>query len=389
MVIVTMAISTEPTGQAVQVSRVRVRPIASGEESEWDRLMDSHHPLGNAQFAGHRIKYVAECGARAVALLSFSSSAYHLADRDRWIGWSQEQAMRRRHFVVQNSRFLMLPGDRPKNLASRVLSRCVRRLSDDWQRRFGFAPALAETFVDPVQFRGTCYKAAGWTEVGRTRGFRRDGREFYREDSTPKDIWVRPLRPEARELLRADSLPVDLRAYEKALPGKRVAARLGCKGLRSLFTALHQINDPRGGQGKRYPLGCCLSILVCAVLAGCKGVRECAQFAANLTQLQLQVLRCWRHPRTGRYEAPKYNTLWRVARDIDAEQFEHTVRQWSRDEKCLPTALALDGKVLRATLQNEDGAAAAVSVASHPGSPLFSVRSSLPQRARRSSGCRS
>ena len=36
--------------------------------------------------------------------------------------------------------------------------------------------------------------------------------------------------------------------------GKRVAARLGCEGRRSLFTASWQIDDPRGGQGKRYPL---------------------------------------------------------------------------------------------------------------------------------------
>ena len=388
MVLVTMAISTEPTGQAVQITRVGVRPIDSGEQSEWDRLMDRHHPLGNAQFSGHQIRYVAECRGRAVALLGFSASAYHLADRDRWIGWSQEQAMKRRHFVVQNSRFLILLADPPRNLASRVLSRCLNRLTEDWRTRFGFAPVLAETFVDPVHFRGTCYKAAGWTEVGKTRGFRRDGREFYSEDSTPKHIWAKPLRADARELLRSEALPEELRAFEKALPGKRVAARLRTDGLRSLFAALKQIDDSRGGQGKRYPLACCLSIVVCAVLAGCKGVRECAEFAANLTQLQLEALRCWSHPKTGRYVAPKYGTLWRTVRGTDAEQFEQTVNQWFRDGKRLPTALALDGKVLRATLQNEEGGTAAVSVVSHADSPLFSIRSSLPPQARRSPGCR-
>lgn len=381
-----MAISTKPTGQAVQVTRVRVRPIVAAEESEWDGLMDSLHPLGNARFAGHRIKYVAECGERAVALLCFSASAYHLADRDRWVGWSVEQAMRRRHFVVQNSRFLILPADRPKNLASRVLSRCVNRLPDDWHRRFGFTPVLVETFVDPVHFRGVCYKAAGWTQVGRTRGFRRDRREFYREDSTPKDIWVRLLRADARELLRAETLPDGLRAFEKALPGKRVASRLGFGGLRSLFMGLQQIDDPRGGQGKHYPLPYCLAIVVCAVLAGCKGVRECAQFAANLTQKQREALGAWYDENSGRYEAPKYVTLWRTVQGIDAKQFEQTVNQWFRDEKRLPEALAIDGKVLRATLQNEDGGVAVVSAVSHPNSPPFSLRSSLPPRARRSPG---
>ena len=381
-----MAINTEPTGQAIQITRVHVRPIMKAEEGEWDQLMAGQHPQGTAQFAGHRIKYVAECGERAVALLSFSASAYHLADRDRWIGWSQEQAMRRRHFVVQNSRFLVLPAERPKNLASRVLSRCLRRLPDDWQRRFGFAPLLAETFVDPVHFRGACYRAAGWTAVGKTRGFRRDGREFYREDSTPKEIWLRPLHPNARDLLRAEPLPEAWRRFEKALPGKRVVARLGYAGLRSLFTALQQIDDPRGGQGKRYPLPYCLALLVCAVLAGCKGLRECAQFGANLTQKQREALGAWRDTRTDRYEAPKYVALWRIARDLDARQFEQTVNQWFRDEHRPPEALAIDGKVLRATLLNADGGLAAVSAVSHPGSPLFSLRFSRPLRARKSPG---
>ena len=384
-----MAINTEPTGKAIHLTRVHVRPIAEAEEPEWDRLMDSLHSLGNAQFAGHRIKYVAECDSRAVALLCFSASAYHLADRDRWIGWSEEQTMQRRHFVVQNSRFLVLPVDRPKGLASRVLSRCVRRLSDDWHRRFGFAPLLAETFVDPAHFRGTSYKAAGWTAVGKTRGFRRDGREFYCRDSTPKDIFVKPLRADARELLRAENLPVELRAYEKALPTKRVAARLGFEGLRSLFEVLLEIDDPRGGQGKRYPLACCLGIVVCAVLAGCRGIRECAQFGANLSQRHREALRCWRDPKSGRYEAPKHVALWRTLQRIDVDQFEQAVNRWFRDEERQPDALAIDGKVLRATLQNEDGGVCAVSAVSQPSSPLFSARPSLPGRARRSPGLKS
>ena len=92
-----MAISTEPTGHGLRVTAVRVRPIVEGEESEWNGLMDSLHPLGSAPFAGHRIKYVAEHRGRAVALVCFSACAYHLADRDRWLGWSDEQATQRRH----------------------------------------------------------------------------------------------------------------------------------------------------------------------------------------------------------------------------------------------------------------------------------------------------
>lgn len=379
-----MAISTEPTGQGLRVAAVQVRPILEEEESEWNGLMDSLHALGAVPFSGHRIKYVAEHRGRAVALACFSACAYHLADRDRWLGWTDEQAMQRRHFVVQNSRLLVLPDASHRNLGSRVLSLCTRRLGDDWRQRFGFAPVLVETFVDPMHFRGTSYKAAGWTLVGNTRGFRRDGREFYCRDSSPKRIWLKPLRADAREVLSAAVLPDDLRAFEKPLPRKRVAARLKSAGLRSLFTALQEIRDPRGGQGKRYPLGCCLSLVACAVLAGCKGLRECATFAAALTQPQLDALRCWKSPKTGRFVAPKYGTLWRTVSGIDAVEFERTVNLWFQDEGLLPEAVAIDGKTLRATLLNEEGESCAVSAVSHHGSPFFSTRSSLTRRARRS-----
>lgn len=363
-----------------------VRPILPEEEEKWNKTMASRHPLGNPQVAGHRIKYVAERRGKWIALACFSACAYHLADRDRWIGWSAEQATQRRHFVVQNSRFLVLPceNDHQRTFASRILAGVARRLSADWVERFGHPVLLLETFVDPAHHRGVCYLASGWTEVGATRGFRRDGREFYCADSTPKAIWVRPLRSDAKDILSAAELPADLGALEKALPPKRVAARLGFNGLRSLYTALRTLHDPRRRQGRRYPLGCCLSIITCAVLAGCEGVRECAEFAATLTQPQLEALRSWRSPRTGRYEAPAFTTLWRVAAAVDGELFEQTVSQWFRDEDLLPEAIALDGKVLRATLLNEDGGICAVSAVSHQGSPLFSTRYSLIQRARRS-----
>jgi hypothetical protein len=265
-----------------------------------------------------------------------------------------------------------------------VLSLCAKQVPSDWRRCFGFAPLLLETFVDPTHFRGTCYQAAGWTKVGATRGFRRDGREFYTPDSHPKDIWVKALHPEAREVLRAAQLPDEWRAYEKPLPPQQVATRLGVDGLRSLFEVLRTIKDPRHKRGRRYSVATCLAMMVCAWMAGCQGVRECAEFAVNLTQKQLESLRTWRAPRTGQRQAPQYGTFWRVAKLIDGEQFERLVMGWFRDEGLDPQALALDGKSLRATLENADGGTFAVSVASHPGSPLFSISRSPAARAKRS-----
>lgn len=383
-IVFAMKINTSKDSRSFQVTRVTLRMILPHEEEQWKEVMQKNHPLGDARFSGHQIKYVAEHCGQAVALLCFSACAFHLADRDRWIGWSDEQAACRRHFVIQNSRFLILRKDRPHNLASRVLSLCTKQVPGDWHQRFGFSPLMMETFVDPVHFRGTCYQAAAWIKVGRTRGFRRDGREFYTRDSSPKDIWLKPLRQDAEKLLRAEVLPDNLREFENPLAPKQVAKRIGFEGLRSLFCALHQVNDPRQRKGKRYLLGSCLAIVTCAVLAGCKGVRECAEFGHSLPQKQLEALRTWKNPKTGKYESPGYGTLWRVISSIDSLEVEQVVSQWFTDEGRAPELLAIDGKALRATLHNEDGGAFAVSAVSHSGTPLFSISNSLMQKDMRS-----
>mgnify|MGYP006280909067 CR=1 FL=1 len=367
-----MAIDTTSPQGPFHLTSVTARPIAADEEEQWDALMRDVHPLGNAHFPGHSIKYVAEMRGHAVALLCFSACAYHLADRDRYIGWTVEQCMRRRHFVVQNSRFLILSNKKCRNLASRVLSVCARQVSLDWPCRFGFEPLMLESFVDPVHFRGTCYSAAGWDQVGSTRGFRRDGREFYSADSHPKQIWMKSLRSRARELLGAETMPEPWRVFEKPLPPKRVADRLGVDGLLSLSEKLRGIPDWRRRNGRQYPLSCCLSILLCGYLAGCKTLEQYEEFGSTLAQPQLRALRSWRNPKTNRYESPKKTTLWRIAAGVDAELFEQTVNAWLSDADMPLEAVAIDGKALRATVNNEDGGSFVVNAVNHRGSaPLF------------------
>jgi hypothetical protein len=377
-----MAIDTTPPRGPFQLTSITARAVKPEEQEQWDELMRQLHPLGNAHFPGHSIKYVAEMHGHAVALLCFSACAYHLVDRDRYIGWNVEQAVQRRHFIVQNSRFLILSNRKRRNLASRVLSVCARQVSLDWPRRFGFEPLMLESFVDPVHFSGTCYKAAGWQQVGFTRGFRRDGREFYRADSHPKQIWMKSLRSEARQWLRADRMPEPWSSFEKPLPSRRVADRLGVDGLLSLFGALQSIPDWRRTNGRRYPLSCCLSVLLCAHLAGCETIEQCAEFAATLTQPQLRALRSWRNPRSGLYEAPKETTLWRIAAGVDAELFEQKIKAWLCDQDMSLEAIAIDGKAFRATLQNKDGGSFAVNALNHSGSAPFFCSSSPTARVR-------
>ena len=104
--------------------------------------------------------------------------------------------------VVSNSRFLILPWVRVPYLASKVLSMAVRRLPGDWKERNGLEPVLAETFVDPAKYRGTCYRAANWKCMGRTKGRKASASEAGR---TPKDVYLYPLTKDWKQVLLTGS----------------------------------------------------------------------------------------------------------------------------------------------------------------------------------------
>ena len=156
------------------LSEVAVDIVAVEDEARFRDLMQAHHYLGAVPGMGETVRYVAHHRGRWLALAVFSAPALKCGARDRWIGWDYGVQFGRLHLVTNNSRFLILPGGE-RNLGSRVLSLCARRLVNDWPARFGHDLLLAETFVDPAYFRGTVYRAANWIEVGRTRGFARDG----------------------------------------------------------------------------------------------------------------------------------------------------------------------------------------------------------------------
>src|SRR5216684_2883627 len=117
---------------------VTVRLIEDSERKRFDEELVTKHYLKNANAVGRVLRYVAEYRGQWMALLVFSSPAFHIKIRDRWLHWSPRQVKERRHLIAQNARFLVLaaPGKWP-NLASRVLKLAGGRLSKDWQERFG------------------------------------------------------------------------------------------------------------------------------------------------------------------------------------------------------------------------------------------------------------
>ena len=150
---------------------IEIQPVRrTADEPLFNSLMEHYHYLAYEQPVGEHLKYLAWAQGRPIACLAWSSAPRHLGSRDRYIGWSAEARRRNIRFIAYNTRFLILPWVRVPHLASHILGKVTRALSDDWERMYGHPVYFAETFIDPGRFRGTCYRAANWQLLGLTTG---------------------------------------------------------------------------------------------------------------------------------------------------------------------------------------------------------------------------
>jgi hypothetical protein len=172
----------------------------TADEPLFNSLIEQHHYLGYEQPVGEHLKYIVSAAGRPMACLAWSSAPRHLGSRDRFIGWSAEARRRNIRFLAYNTRFLILPWVQVKHLASHILGRMAKRLSEDWERVYGHPIYFLETFVNPERFRGTCYRAANWVVLGRTTGRGKDDRT-NRPNRPIKEVLGYPLTPHFRQLL--------------------------------------------------------------------------------------------------------------------------------------------------------------------------------------------
>lgn len=321
------------------LSRVRVRLICAQERAEWDALMRAHHYLGFAAMVGRSLRYVAEIDGRWLALLGWASPALKCASRDAWIGWAPTLQWQRLALIANNSRFLILPGVRVKNLASRILGLNLARLSEDWRAAHGHRLLLGETFIDPSRFAGTCYRAANWIEVGCTRGFAKSN-HTYVEHGSAKQIWVYPLHPQAPSILSAAMAHPQLPRLEAKM------MTLSDADAHALFARLEAMDDPRARRGRRHHQRSLLAIILCAVVSGAQGSTAIGEWVKRLPAAMLRRLRC-RRGAQGRYEPPSEPTIRRMLNAVDIEQLERQLGDWLQRQGDAAEPVALDGKTLR------------------------------------------
>jgi hypothetical protein len=179
--------------------------IILADSSPSDLLLHRHvlakyHPIGFKGPVGESMAYVIrDQKRRPLGTILFGSSAWSCQDRDHWLGWSAEARKRNLVLTTNNTRFLILPWVSVPHLASHILGRVTRRLNIDWMDKYGHTVCLLETFVDTSCFRGTCYRAAGWKFIGKTRGRGRSGSKLATKSI--KDILIQPLLPNFKETL--------------------------------------------------------------------------------------------------------------------------------------------------------------------------------------------
>lgn len=182
-------------------------------------LLERHHYLGGPTPFGAQLRYLiqtAEPTSETLGVLQYASPAWRMQARDRWIGWEDHTRRKNLQHLVSQSRFLLLPWVHITNLASHVLALSARQLAIDWQRHYHVWPLLLETLVDEQHYRGTCYRAANWIDVGHTTGRGRMDRAHQRHGNAPKRIFLYPLVPDVRARLASEETTGNLQHYESS-----------------------------------------------------------------------------------------------------------------------------------------------------------------------------
>lgn len=183
--------------------RVDVARAGSPESMVCQGLLQRYHYLGHGNAVGENLRYlVRERQGRPVACLVFGSAAWRCQPRDAFIGWTSIQREQRLPWVTNNTRFLILPWVQTPHLASHLLSLITRRLSRDWQAKYGHPVDLVETFVERARFAGICYQAAGWQWVGTTTGRGRNSSGLIPQGPI-KEVYLRPVCADFRAQLCA------------------------------------------------------------------------------------------------------------------------------------------------------------------------------------------
>lgn len=355
----------------VNLGELEVRLVERAEEARHQALMQAHHYLGAVPKIGETLWYVATYRGAWVALLNVSAAAWKCGVRDRWIGWDVRRQYERLKLIANNSRFLILPGWHRRNLGSKTLSLCQKRLPADWRTRFGHPLVLLETFVDPQRFHGTVYRAANWLYLGDSLGYRRVRGGYSGTALAPKRVFVKILQADARMILAQPVLPP---AYHTGGPTMRLQA----EHMWSLPEWFADIPDPRQAQGRRHRLAVVLAIAAGATLCGMRGYQAMAGWAKSLGPKARARFGCRR--KDGGYVVPSESIIRAVLIRVDPEALDRALQRWNARYGHVDASLAIDGKTMRNAMDGAGHQTHVMSVVGHESKMCYTQKKSAPCR---------
>ncbi len=328
----------------MDLSELVIVPVTRNEEAHFNALMNAHHYLGAPPKIGESAFYAAVLEDRWVALSSFYACALKSRARDQWLGWHERDRLPRLHLITNQSRFLIL--EAIPNLASRTLSLLEKRLARDWPSRFGHPLLLLETFVDLSRFKGTCYRAANWLEIGQSAGYRRT-HGGYQPNHSPKAMFVRPVHKNARQLL------ADAHLHSRYFPQGVRRKMYTDDDFKTILDYFSHLQDPRKRRGQRYRLESLLALAAAAVLSGARGYLEIGEWIKAQSDAVLKHFKVGK--RRGKVQRPSVSCMRNALLNTDPDEFDAAMYAWCASiDGTDDDAIAIDGKTLRSAIDDND-----------------------------------
>jgi hypothetical protein len=203
---------------SIDLNKIKVKPVYDYyDRADVSTVLSRCHPLGDKKAIGNRISYAASYRGEWIAVAMFDKAVDRNKYREASIGWNKFQLKERVKHVANNSRFAIIPKfEGIPNLASKVLSLITDRISTDWLKQYGIPLLAVETYVDPEYHKneGTCYKAAGWVNLGISSGY-----QISKEERTHgKWYFLKSLHKDSYKALSSD-LPNALLSGVKPVSG--------------------------------------------------------------------------------------------------------------------------------------------------------------------------
>jgi len=355
----------------LNLHEIVVRPVLLSEEQKFQKLMATHHYLGALPKIGETLWHVAIWQDKWVALMIFSAAAWKCAARDQWIGWDFRHQYDRLKLVINNSRFLILPGYHVPNLGTRILSLSQKRLLNDWLKKFGHPVLLLETFVNPTLFQGTVYKAANWNYVGDTKGYRRTSKGYSDKQLSPKMVFVKQLQRNARIILSRAILD---QPYIIGEPRIMIRAEL----MKTLPDFFENIPDPRRAQGLRHRLSTVLAIVAAATLCGMRGYQAFSDWANSLGQKARERFCCYY--KDGKFIVPSEYVIRNVLIRVNPEHLDQALQLWNTTYAKDDESLAIDGKTMCNAIDEEGYQTHIMSAVGHQTKICYTQKKSVQSR---------